>query len=545
MSEVTPPAPSPPPAGQAALPRLPLAQVPPQLLDLPLGTKLDVLVSALADAAELKVSSGLGDVTIKLPPNAQSTFKPGDALILQLVSKGATPKILLATADGKPPAFAATAGNNTATTSATTTPAAVQIVSATGQQIAPGALLTATLLRPVTVNNQQILQTPGPVPSTVQGAALTATQAAPAPGAPQPAAGAPGQPQGAGAPGQNSTASPTTIGQPQPQGSLTSFPAGSGLQLRIIAIDVPSGAPGRLVPPPPTGQISLAAGTQITGVVSGSHGSGQTLVQTHAGPVSLPTGQPLPPGTEIRFEIVSLQAPAGGTAQHGLMHAAQPLLDSDWFAFEDALSTLRDVAPGAHQHIIQTALPRADAQLATNILFFLSAIRGGDIKNWLGDGPMRILDRTRPDLSTRLRTDMTQMSRTVDDPVSGEWRLMGVPFLHGSEIDRIQMLVRDRDTGDEEGDEEKDSTRFVVDLNLSRLGHLQIDGLVGDKNKRLDMVLRTDDPLPPHMREDIRRLFTNALEVTGLEGSVGFQAAPGKFVNIPKRSPGTAGDVIA
>lgn len=543
MSEVTPPAPSPTPAGQAALPRLPLTQVPPQLLDLPLGTKLDVLVSALADAVELKVSSRLGEVTIKLPPNAQSTFKPGDALILQLVSKGATPKVLLATADGKPPAFAATAGNNMATTSATATAAAVQIVSPTGQPIAPGVLVTATLLRPVTVNNQQILQTPGPVPSTVPGAAPTATQTAPGSGAPQPAAGALGQPQGAGAPGQNSSASPAIIGQPQ--GNLTSFPAGSGLQLRIIAIDLPSGTPGRLVPPPPTGQISLAAGTQITGVVSGSHGSGQTLVQTHAGPVSLPTGQPLPPGTEIRFEIVSLQAPAGGTAQHGLMHAAQPLLDSDWFAFEDALSTLRDVAPGAHQHIIQTALPRADAQLATNILFFLSAIRGGDIKNWLGDGPMRILDRTRPDLSTRLRTDMTQMSRTVDDPVSGEWRLMGVPFLHGSEIDRIQMLVRDRDTGDEEGDEEKDSTRFVVDLNLSRLGHLQIDGLVGDKNKRLDMVLRTDDPLPPHMREDIRRLFTNALEVTGLEGSVGFQAAPGKFVNIPKRSPGTAGDVIA
>lgn len=544
MSEVTPPSPTPPPAGQAALPRLTITQIPPQLLDLPLGSKLDVLVAALADAAELKVSSQLGEIAVKLPPNAQSAFKPGDALILQLVTKGATPKALLINADGKPVTL--TSGTaNTASTGPGVTPAAVQVSSPTGQQIAPGVLVSATLLRPVILNTQQVLQIPGQIAGTASGASPGAIQPGPGISATTPPAGAPGQPQPAMLPGQSAGISLTAGTQPQTPTGLTTFPAGSTLQIRIIAVDVPTGAAQRLVPPPPSGQVSLAAGTPLTGVVSGSHGTGQTLVQTHAGPVTLPTTQPLPPGTEIRFEIVSLQASAGGTAQHGLMHGAQPILDGDWSNFEDALSSLRDIAPGAHQHILQSALPRADAQLATNVMFFLSALRGGDIKNWLGDGPMRILDRTRPELAARMRSDMAQMTRTVDDPASGEWRLMGVPFLHGSELDRIQMLVRDRDAGDEESEEDKDSTRFVVDLNLSRLGHLQIDGLVGDKNKRLDMVLRTDEPLPARMREDIRRLFTDALDVTGLEGSVGFQAAPGKFVNIPKRSPGTAGDVMA
>lgn len=545
MSEVTPPTPTPPPAGQAALPRLTITQVPPQLLELPIGSKLDVLVIALADAAELKVSSRLGDIAVKLPPNAQSAFKPGDALILQLLSKGTTPKALLTNADGKPLTFTNAAGTNTSAASPGASPATVQVSSPTGQQIAPGALLSATLLRPVTLNPQQVVQIPGQVAGTPAGAAPGSVQPGPGISAAASATGNPGQSHPAAVPSQSANATPTTGVQPQVQTGLTSFPAGSTLQIRIVAVDVPTGVPQRLVPPPPSGQVSLAAGAQLTGVVSGSHGAGQTLVQTHAGPVTLPTAQPLPPGTELRFEIITLQTSASGTAQHGLMHGAQPILDGDWPAFEDALSSLRDIAPGAHQHIIQSALPRADAQLATNILFFLSALRGGDIKNWLGDGPMRILDRTRPELAARMRADMSQMARTVDDPASGEWRLMGVPFLHGSELDRIQMLVRDRDAGDDESEDDKDSTRFVVDLNLSRLGHLQIDGLVGDKNKRLDMVLRTDEPLPPRMREDIRRLFTDALDVTGLEGSVGFQAAPGKFVNIPKRSPGAAGDVMA
>lgn len=158
------------------------------------------------------------------------------------------------------------------------------------------------------------------------------------------------------------------------------------------------------------------------------------------------------------------------------------------------------------------------------------------MKNWMGDGPSRILERQRPELAARMRTDLNQMTRNFEDPLTGDWRLHAVPFLFGGEIDRLQMLVRDQEDEDEDSPGNGD-TRFVIDLTLTELGHLQIDGLVGNKNKRLDVVLRTDAPLQSHMREDIRRLYTDALEVTGLEGSVGFQAAPGNFIEIPKSGP--------
>lgn len=528
MSTVTPPSPPPPLPPLAALPRTILIEVPPALSELPSGTKLDVVIGQILDATQLKLTSSLGDITVKL--SGPTNVKAGDALILQLLGSGsgASSRALLSTANGQPLTY--TQKVTTTVPGALRNPnASVTQAGATIEPVVarPGAIITANLLRPIAVNGafQVIPQTPGSTSAAQPGqpspAATTVTQSGTTPTQANATAGAA---QGSG----STTATPST-------GQV--FPGGSPLVVKITSINVPTTQPSTLTPAPTGDPISLAPGQNLSGVVSGRQGVGQTVVQTHAGPISLPTSDALPLGTQIKFEIISLKPPAPGGPLHGAqVSGAAPLFDGDWFALDEALALLRDTAPGAHTHIMQTALPRTDTQLSTNILFFLSVLRGGDMKNWMGDGPSRILERQRPELAARMRTDLNQMTRTFEDPLSGDWRLHAVPFLFGGEIDRLQLLVRDQEDDDEDGPG-KDDTRFVIDLTLTRLGHLQIDGLVGDKNKRLDVVLRTDQPLQPHMREDIRRLYTDALDVTGLEGSVGFQAAPGNFIEIPKSGP--------
>ncbi|WNJ99144.1 hypothetical protein L2D14_14885 [Thalassospiraceae bacterium LMO-JJ14] len=552
MSEVTPPSAAPPPPALATLQRIIIITAPPALAELPAGTKLDVLVADIVDAAQIRLSTRLGDISLKAPQPLP--VKTGDALILQLVSGGNNPRVQLATTDGRTLPLLA---RGAATTSPQASSTPLQGPGTAAAQIIPGAFVTANLLRPVSVNAALILQAKpspgGSLQATQQGPGLSgpkpgvqAGQAQPAHGqTTQTLAGTTGTPSSAASQSNQGQVSKGPAAQGQAGQGNTTIPATSRLEIKITTVNIATSPPGRLTPGPAQGQISLAPGATLTGIVSGRQGIGQTVVQTHAGPISLPTLQAFPPGSEIRFEIVSLKPPVAGTAQHGPLHGGvAPILDGSWGTFSEALDILRDVAPGAHQHVMQAALPRADAQMATNVLFFLSALRGGDIKNWLGDGPVRILEKMRPDLAGRLRSDMTQMTRSIDDPQSGEWRLHGVPFLFGADIDRIQFLVRDQEN-DEDGDEEsKGGTRFVVDLELSRLGHLQIDGLVGEKNKRLDLVLRTDEPLQPHVRDDIRRIYNDALELTGLEGSVGFQAQPGNFVNIPKRMPTTGNNGV-
>ncbi|MFB0952557.1 MAG: hypothetical protein QMB02_07280 [Rhodospirillales bacterium] len=530
MSTVTPPSPPPPPPALAALPRTIIVDAPPALTDLPSGTKLDVIVGQILDATQLKLKSPLGDITVKL--SGPTNVKAGDALILQLLESGTSTRSLLSQPNGLPLTYTQKATTGIPDALQSRHPALAQTGTAIAPVVArPGGIITANLLRPIAVNGalQVIPQAPG-ASGTLNPGQTTSPQTTGSPSAiptgatPAQVSLTPNVPQGA--------ATPSTTGIP---GQI--FSNGSQLIVKIISVNVPSTQPPMLTPAPTGALVSLAPGQSLSGVVSGRQGIGQTVVQTHAGPISLLTSEALPLGTQIKFKIVSLTPPPPGSALHAAqVSGAAPLFDGDWRALDEALTMLRDAAPGAHTHIMQTALPRADGQLSTNVLFFLSVLRGGDMKNWMGDGPSRILERLRPELAARMRTDLNQMTQNFEDPLTGDWRLHAVPFLFGGQIDRLQLLVRDQEDEDEDNLGNND-TRFVIDLTLTELGHLQIDGLVGNKNKRLDVVLRTDTPLQPHMRENIRRLYTDALELTGLEGSVGFQAAPGNFIDIPKSSP--------
>ena len=80
---------------------------------------------------------------------------------------------------------------------------------------------------------------------------------------------------------------------------------------------------------------------------------------------------------------------------------------------------------------------------------------------------------------------------------------------------------QDRDSGG--GEDDADQTRFVVEVEMSRLGDLQLDGLV--RGKRLDLILRSRAPLPDFMRRDITQIFHEANEITGNRGKIGFQSS--------------------
>lgn len=534
MSTVLPPTPLPPPQA-VSLPRAIVLTAPPALAELALGTKLDVVVASLPEVNKIAVDTPLGPLTLSLP------FKPvvsvGQPLILHLVGlagKDGQAKVTVSLAEGRAAPAPSTPGTGSPLHTGSPSQASGATVP-TAVRLTVGLNISATLLRPVTLSpTGQVLttipQTTGqPVQATPQGGTTPTTATPTTTTAPT-----------------AQTASPVAASQPgtkpvlgnaaQPLTQVTTqLPAGSGAILKIVSIRPPEGQTPSLAPPPiQGGSVSLTPGAILTGTVSGQQSVGQAIVQTHAGPVSIPTDRPLSPGTQITFELVSLRPAA---SSHPGVHSAQtqsPLITGSWSTLSDAVDALGDVAPGAQAHLLQTALPRADNQLMTNILFFLGAMRSGDVKNWMGDGPLRILERHKPDFAARLKDDFGQASRRINDPETGEWRQIAVPFLNDGDVENILILMRDSD-GQNPDDGPGDDTRFVVDLNLSRLGHMQIDGLVGAKGKRLDVVVRTDQPLDGAMRQDIRALYANALEVTGIEGSVGFQAAPGNFVAVTER----------
>ena len=102
-------------------------------------------------------------------------------------------------------------------------------------------------------------------------------------------------------------------------------------------------------------------------------------------------------------------------------------------------------------------------------------------------------------------------------------------MLNGSEIEQIRLFMRrkrrdDDDTGPE--------TRFVIDVDLTRMGRIQMDGLIIEDKKRFDLIIRTENRLTSKIENDIRTIFINANEMTGTSGGLVYRAAPPDFIEI-------------
>ena len=209
-----------------------------------------------------------------------------------------------------------------------------------------------------------------------------------------------------------------------------------------------------------------------------------------------------------------------------------------WPAFEEAMGVLRETNPQAALQMVNTVLPRPDAALAANIMQFLLGIRGGELAAWMGEGPLRILQREKPDLANRLRDDFRAMGRIGEETV-GDWRALPVPAANGAEIQQIQLLMR-RVGGDEDDDEEnaESGTQFIVDVDLTRMGRVQLDGIVQEGRKRFDLVIRSKQRMNDTVQNDIRAIFADAQELTGTNGGLRFQSAPPKFVDVTSDTAG-------
>jgi hypothetical protein len=302
---------------------------------------------------------------------------------------------------------------------------------------------------------------------------------------------------------------------------------------------------------------ALAAGRTLRCAVIGSTPGGQPLLRTAAGVLTLATtAAALPRGTALTVEIAGtpplLPVPAAGiptpvagaplleTSLLAAPSLAEDVLGSSrWPVLTEVVEALAAADPVAARHLIGALLPRPDARLASAVLFFLSALRGGDVRGWLDDSAVRALNRTRPDLSARLEDDFRKLARAADQPVPNDWRITQVPLFTGAEIELIRLWTRRHDdpADDDEGNRHSQNQRFVVDVSLSRLGRLQLDGLVRDAGRKLDLIVRTESPLAPAMRDHIRGLFGDAGALTGLTGGVAFQAAPPNFVGVTAEPP--------
>ncbi len=392
-----------------------------------------------------------------------------------------------------------------------------------------------------------------PPDSSQAGAARTVAGLVRATDLPAPGQPAPGQPADPSQPGAV-TASPgrvadvLTLGQrleavlqslpSQPAGTPIPAPVGPApavgtrFQLRVLRVQGPGDPTGDRADPPPAGGAApksggrTAAGQAIPAVVTGTTPSGEPVVETSLGSLTLGVKTALPSGTRLVLEL-----PVAGLPEQrsSVPQAAQgAALAFGWTALEEALELLQRVeAPVAQAQAPTTAaqaVPRPGPRLTSTMLFFLQALSGGDLRGWLGGPAVEALEGAgRGDLLARLGQDFAQLAR-LSETAGGDWRLLAIPLFDGSHVQQIRLFLRRRSPRSGPGDDRADAaTRFVLEVVLARFGDLQLDGLVRDR--RFDLILRSRRPLSSEMHRDITAIFNDANSAAGQPGQISFQAS--------------------
>ena len=245
-------------------------------------------------------------------------------------------------------------------------------------------------------------------------------------------------------------------------------------------------------------------------------------------PTNIPVGSPM---------LVTLEPAA-------LPDAILPLPNSfmmqDWDSLTDILTTLNHTAPAQAQSLTQMLPSPAHPQnMGPLSLLFLSLIRSGDVESWMGAQASGLIKQAPRggDMLKSLLTDLTLAGRSEAVPLGQDWRMMTLPFAFQQHIVKTPVFYKhlpEDDADKDERDRKARRLRFLFDLNLTRMGGVQVDGFMQPDGgaERLDIILRTKSPLSVPMQSQMKKLYAGAMEKSRLIGDLSFQSKPEQWVHL-------------
>lgn len=226
-------------------------------------------------------------------------------------------------------------------------------------------------------------------------------------------------------------------------------------------------------------------------------------------PVSAATGAIMP-------QTISALPPAW-RAMLPLMQAA-PI----WPAMDDLFQTFYQATPQAAQVLGRTIpSPSNGANFGPAIMLFAAALKSGDLQGWMGEKKLEMIQKLGKDSVLSRLSGETSSLAANNDAAGTDWKSYPIPLLWQNEISKVMFHVR-KEPSENEQEQGQGGTRFVMDLSLTRMGDVQLDGLVRDN--RLDLIVRTQIPISAMMQEAMATAYATALDGTKIYGEIGFQS---------------------
>lgn len=285
---------------------------------------------------------------------------------------------------------------------------------------------------------------------------------------------------------------------------------------------------------PPTAAQPAAPKAGIPAYVLGHEGDGATILQTPVGTLKSYLPQKLPVGTAVRLDLQVMPTQSQPTTGIPMPVDAQTTvttLAQQWPALDETLKLF----PSTHESArpLMQAMPEIGPKLTSGLLFFIAAVKTGDLRQWLGNRAVAALEARSPDLAARLKGDMAQLQTLLVDSPLQQWNSAMIPMLYQGQLEHARLFIRDDHEGDgankKKGGGEQ---RFIVEVDTSHLGEVQFDGFVraGEKAKQFDLIVRSGTALPAELQQQVRGTFETAMATTGMKGYLAFQQGSQHFV---------------
>jgi hypothetical protein len=187
-----------------------------------------------------------------------------------------------------------------------------------------------------------------------------------------------------------------------------------------------------------------------------------------------------------------------------------------WEALDQALAHLRTHDPAAFA-AVKSRLPNLGDSFLPNMMRLADAVQTNNLEALLGREALNVLRQTG--LDGPLMNDLSQLQTLHQKHDLDGWRALPFPFWDDERDEPGQGGFFWRNDDEEERRPGTPaSVRFVVQLSMSQLGPLQLDGLIRGTEMRLK--LRSLEDLGVAFAAGLQTVVNRAMAEAGLTGGV-------------------------
>lgn len=212
---------------------------------------------------------------------------------------------------------------------------------------------------------------------------------------------------------------------------------------------------------------------------------------------------PVPPETLFATQTLFSQTPL----------LAEMLQHPESFVSPDVAVAFRDIAP-------RPAAPQFAMQIIASLLGFSKA----EPRAVFGQ---KFVDALKPEHAEQLGKELQKLPTLLREGAQpAEGMRFNFPVEMGSQYCMWQMTLRPPEYDQRQGQngyQTEKPARFILDIYMSRMGPMQVDGLSYAKARKLDLIMRTKAALPEQARDALMAETMRVFDKADLKGSIAFQ----------------------